>query len=182
MPLGNQANSFSFPLSLRAFIFAAALILGLVLFTDSDCDKDVEKSLHAAVAVMGKLSRRSRQAEHYLWILRDMRRDIERLQEQTASKRRESSQRPVKKLLQLTGGGGIVRIADTTALQDPGTGGPRDDPGSSWALPDDVNLGNTPLSAFAFPYTNAATGIPDVTSWDFPSIQFWDDFSMFGTG
>lgn len=104
---------------LRAFLFASALILGLVMFTDNDSDKDVGRALKNAVEVMQRLSRRSRQAEHYLWILRDMQRDIDEAQERTDTQRRESSHRPVRKILQLTRGvGHCTRILACRVIQD----------------------------------------------------------------
>jgi hypothetical protein len=163
---------FSADIHPRAFVFAAALILGLILFTDENAARDVRNSLAAAIEVMKKLSRRSRQAEHYHFILRDMEKDIDCFQEQIAMSKRESSRRPVRRLMQ------SARESNTPFPASD----PLHDENANWTLPADISLASSAVPTFSFPSTIVPDSDEAISSWNFPSIQFWDDLSTFGPG
>jgi hypothetical protein len=154
-------------------VFAAALILGLILFTDENAARDVRKSLVSAIEIMKKISGRSRQAEHYLFILRDMQKDIERFQEQVATSRRQSSHRPVKRLMQQPAQGSSPAIPMAQASYDLR---------SSWGFPADLTPENSAVTTFPLSAAMPPEAPDSFQSWNFPSIQFWDDFSAFGPG
>ncbi|KAJ9605687.1 hypothetical protein H2200_009536 [Cladophialophora chaetospira] len=155
----------------RAFVFSASLILGLILFTDENAARDVRRSLTNAIEVMRKISGRSRQAEHYLFILRDMQTDIERFQERQATSRRESSHRPVKRLMQQSAAQGSSPFVDGSDLLLA-----RSSSGSTGAS------GSGGMTAFPFSSTMFSDAENGASTWNFPHIQFWDDLSAFGTG
>ena len=143
------------------------------MITHNDSDTDVGRSLSLAVTVMKKLSQRSRQAEHYLWILRDMQKDIEVYQDQIATRRRESSHRPVKRVLRVPQKSNGFSPQSQSGLQSGA--------GSSWTLPEGFRLDTPPLATFTVPPTaSPPLSSADLTipAWEFPSIQFWDDFSQ----
>lgn len=53
----------------RAFIFAAALILGFSMFSHRDIDPETDAAFVGALAILRMLARQSAQAAHYLEIL-----------------------------------------------------------------------------------------------------------------
>ncbi|KAH8809422.1 hypothetical protein F5884DRAFT_404411 [Xylogone sp. PMI_703] len=161
----------------QAFVFIAALLLGLVMFADDYSDSDVDRSLKDAIKIMNRLSGRSQQAKHYSCILGDMYSDIVSYQNQRASSRRETSSRSVKKLTELT----------TNWHPQPGE-----------TLPDSELLHNQPSNLNSTATYSQHTSFPNLSfspgtqfddtemeisaaGLDFFSFPFWDETDMLGT-
>jgi hypothetical protein len=85
----------------RAWVFAAALIVGLRLFANHTNSIEVTRAFEGAVAVLGHFSTRSQQSAHYHTILTHMRLDIDRHQQDLASSERQSSSRLVSRIFSM---------------------------------------------------------------------------------
>src|SRR5258707_1102201 len=85
----------------RAWSFAAALILGLVMFMAEEPNIQIRKSFESAMAVLRKLSTRSQQSERYLEILSDLIDEVDKRQQQLAALKRKTSSRLVSRIFRL---------------------------------------------------------------------------------
>ena len=79
-------------LTIRAFVFAAALILGFSMFSQREVDPGLEETFHGAVDILRMLSRQSAQAAHYFEILTTLGNAINEQRQRLVSQRRQSSQ------------------------------------------------------------------------------------------
>jgi hypothetical protein len=85
----------------RAWNFAAALNLGLVMFMEDEPNAEVRRAYKGAIAVLEKLSKRSPQSALYHEILTDLLQEVDKRQKQAAARKRESSTRLVSRILRL---------------------------------------------------------------------------------
>lgn len=76
----------------RAFVFAAALVLGFSMFSQREVDPGLEEAFHGATEILGMLAQQSAQAAHYFEILTMLGNAIKEQRQRLASQRRGSSQ------------------------------------------------------------------------------------------
>ncbi|KIW93546.1 uncharacterized protein Z519_06151 [Cladophialophora bantiana CBS 173.52] len=156
----------------QAFIFAAALILGLVMFSQTQAEKDLEIAPENALGMMRKLSTQSLQAEHYSGILDNMHKDIKARQQQTALQRRGCSGRPANE---------IVQPSQVLGASFPGLGPSNIDRGDGTPSIDELAKTLPSQNGLLGPQSLSGTGLDSDTTkldWDIPSYQCRDDFSM----
>lgn len=147
----------------RAFVFAAALILGFSMFSQREVDPGLEETFHGAVDILRMLSRQSAQAAHYFEILTTLGNAISEQRQRLVSQRRQSSQY-VSKLFSLN---------PTSPAADVNPN----------PLP--TGQGLSPVSTHAsnvYQWAQGDTGVitPDVESlfsgWEGMDLPLWDSF------
>ncbi|RAL12945.1 uncharacterized protein BO97DRAFT_389401 [Aspergillus homomorphus CBS 101889] len=86
---------------LKAFVFAAGLVLGFSMFSQKEADPSLEETYDEALDILRMLSARSAQAAHYLEILSLLRNAIYEQRQRLAQHTQQSRSRYVSKLFSL---------------------------------------------------------------------------------
>ncbi|OQD87586.1 hypothetical protein PENANT_c005G09265 [Penicillium antarcticum] len=150
---------------LKAFVFAAALVLGFSMFSDRDVDAEIDGAFRGALTILRMLAPQSAQAAHYLEITTMLESAITQQRQQLAAHARQRRSQYVNRIFSLS--------------ENPAT--PRDQPESA-----DQKGTSTPRFAQGAPYswlqsedgTGAATPLLDGTllEWEGMDLPLWDSF------
>ncbi|RHZ46068.1 fungal specific transcription factor domain-containing protein [Aspergillus thermomutatus] len=88
---------------LKAFIFAAALVVGFSLFSQRDPNPDLEEAFTGAIDILHMFSQQSAQAGHYYEILTFLRNAIAEQRQRLSNQDQSSKSQYVSKLFSLNG-------------------------------------------------------------------------------
>lgn len=86
----------------RAFIFAAALVIGFSMFSQRDVDPDIDDVFRGALTILRMLALQSAQAAHYLEIITKLEAAINKQRQQLAAQARQRRSRYVSRIFSLT--------------------------------------------------------------------------------
>lgn len=111
---------------IRAFIFAAALVVGFSLFSQKDPNPDLEEAFIGAIDILHTFSKQSAQAGHYYEILSFLRNAIAEQRQRLSNQDQSSKSQYVSKLFSLNGrrasrqteGAATVNLATLTSPFD----------------------------------------------------------------
>ncbi|KAH1550739.1 hypothetical protein KXX57_009302 [Aspergillus fumigatus] len=111
---------------LKAFIFAAALVVGFSLFSQKDPNPDLEEAFIGAIDILHTFSKQSAQAGHYYEILSFLRNAIAEQRQRLSNQDQSSKSQYVSKLFSLNGrrasrqteGAATVNLATLTSPFD----------------------------------------------------------------
>ncbi|KAJ5820842.1 Activator of stress genes [Penicillium chrysogenum] len=87
---------------LKAFIFAAALVIGFSMFSQRDVDPDIDDVFRGALTILRMLALQSAQAAHYLEIITKLEAAINKQRQQLAAQARQRRSRYVSRIFSLT--------------------------------------------------------------------------------
>lgn len=111
----------------RAFVFAAALVLGFSMFSHRDIDSEVDGAFAGALSILRMLSHQSAQAAHYLEILTLLEAAVTQQRRRLAAQARQRRSQYVSRIFSLNDGPVSARWqsdgegrAATTPLQQGG--------------------------------------------------------------
>jgi hypothetical protein len=85
----------------RAFIFAAALVLGFSMFSQRDVDPEIDDVFHGALTILRMLASQSAQAAHYLEIITKLEAAISKRRQQLAAQARQRRSQYVSRIFSL---------------------------------------------------------------------------------
>ncbi|KAJ5813214.1 hypothetical protein N7447_010237 [Penicillium robsamsonii] len=153
---------------LKAFIFAAALVLGFSMFSRSDVDSEIDGVFRGALTILRMLALQSAQAAHYLEIITMLESAISEQRQRLAAQARQRRSQYVSRIFSLN---------DTPATPQTQTEG------------DDEEVRNaTPLqsqSVTSYPWLHLDGAATTVTSpvvdgalfdWEGMDLPLWDSF------
>ncbi|KAJ5945893.1 hypothetical protein N7454_002732 [Penicillium verhagenii] len=86
---------------LKAFVFAAALVLGFSMFAHRDVDSEIDSAFKGALTILRMLARQSAQAAHYLEILTLLEAAITQQRQRLASQARQRRSQYVSRIFSL---------------------------------------------------------------------------------
>ncbi|KAJ5083334.1 hypothetical protein N7456_012761 [Penicillium angulare] len=86
---------------LKAFVFAAALVLGFSMFTHRDVDTEIDSAFTGALSILHMLAQQSAQAAHYLEILSLLEVAINQQRQRLASQARQRRSQYVSRIFSL---------------------------------------------------------------------------------
>lgn len=112
----------------RAFVFAAALVLGFSMFSHRDIDSEVDGAFAGALSILRMLSHQSAQAAHYLEILTLLEAAVTQQRRRLAAQAQQRRSQYVSRIFSLNDGPVSARmqsegegLAATTPLQQGGS-------------------------------------------------------------
>ncbi|CAG8901325.1 unnamed protein product [Penicillium egyptiacum] len=85
----------------RAFIFAAALVLGFSMFSHRDVDSEIDDVFRGALTILRMLASQSAQAAHYLEIITKLEAAISKQRQQLAAQARQRRSQYVSRIFSL---------------------------------------------------------------------------------
>lgn len=86
----------------RAFVFAAALVLGFSMFSHRDVDSEIDGAFTGALTILRMLAQQSAQAAHYLEILTLLEAAVTQQRRQMAAQARQRRSQYVSRIFSLT--------------------------------------------------------------------------------
>ncbi|KAJ6029717.1 hypothetical protein N7499_000864 [Penicillium canescens] len=150
---------------LKAFVFAAALVLGFSMFSHRDVDSEIDGAFGGALTILRMLAPQSAQAAHYLEITSMLESAITQQRQQLAAHARQRRSQYVNRIFSLNDNPTAPQTQPENADQ-PETANPRLAQGApySWLQSDDG--------------TGAVTPLLDGTSldWEGMDLPLWDSF------
>ncbi|KAL1955725.1 hypothetical protein VTO42DRAFT_8123 [Malbranchea cinnamomea] len=169
---------------LKAWVFAAGLVLGFSLFPQEEARHDIEDAFTKSCLVLAALAELSPQAKHYHEILSNFAEAISKYQQRIAYERQHTTSQYVNQILD-------IEIAGNSSPQGaPGIGlgfdrglSPTQSNDTSGGVDTDATNGNSSVS-FELQQQNAPTSqqedpFPDSQLlWDDPSTQVLGSFSL----
>ena len=150
----------------RAFIFAAALVLGFSMFAHRDIDSEIDDAFRGAITILRMLASQSAQAAHYLDISTMLEAAINQQRQRLAAQARQRRSQYVSRIFSLSD--------NPTTLRRQSEG-------------DEQASNATPLLAQSVPSypwlqseagTGAVTPLIDSTlfDWEGMDLPLWDSF------
>ncbi|KAJ5657318.1 uncharacterized protein N7484_000967 [Penicillium longicatenatum] len=94
---------------LKAFVFAAALVLGFSMFAHRDVDSEIDSAFSGALTILRMLAQQSAQAAHYLEILTLLEAAITEQRQRLASQARQRRSKYVSRIFSLTDSPNVPR-------------------------------------------------------------------------
>lgn len=85
----------------RAFVFAAALVLGFSMFSNRDIDSEIDSAFAGALTILRMLAHQSAQAAHYLEILTLLEAAVTQQRQQLAIQARQRRSQYVTRIFSL---------------------------------------------------------------------------------
>lgn len=152
----------------RAFVFAAALVLGFSMFSNRDIDSEVDGAFTGALRILRMLAHQSAQAAHYLEILTLLEAAVTQQRQQRAAQARQRRNQYVSRIFSLNAKPTPGRLqheeqgqaASGTPLLTPGG------PCYPWSPQDDGPGGTvTPLTIDGA-----------ILDWEGMELPLWDSF------
>ncbi|KAJ5388851.1 hypothetical protein N7509_011392 [Penicillium cosmopolitanum] len=86
---------------LKAFVFAAALVLGFSMFCHGDVDSEIDSAFAGAISILRMLAQQSAQAAHYLEILTMLEVAVTQQRQRQAAQARQRRSRYVNRIFSL---------------------------------------------------------------------------------
>ena len=149
----------------RAFVFAAALVLGFSMFSHRDVDSEIDGAFCGALTILRMLAPQSAQAAHYLEITSMLESAITQQRQQLAAHARQRRSQYVNRIFSLNDNPTTPRTQSESADQ-PETTTPRLTQGApySWLQSDDGIGAVTPLLDGT------------LVDWEGMDLPLWDSF------
>ncbi|KAJ5560528.1 hypothetical protein N7513_002927 [Penicillium frequentans] len=94
---------------LKAFVFAAALVLGFSMFAHRDVDTEIDSAFTGALTILRMLAQQSAQAAHYLEILTLLEAAVTQQRERLASQARQRRSKYVSRIFSLSDSPSVPR-------------------------------------------------------------------------
>ncbi|EAU34087.1 conserved hypothetical protein [Aspergillus terreus NIH2624] len=142
---------------LKAFVFAAALVLGFSLFSQKDTDTAVEQAFHGALEILRTLAQQSAQASHYYEILSSLKNAIAEQRQRLMQYAPQNKNRYVSKLFSLN---------SDRPLANP----------TRFSMENDDLLPATPNILDAWASMDPAEQDPAFSGWEGMELPLWDSF------
>ncbi|KAJ5674324.1 uncharacterized protein N7477_004258 [Penicillium maclennaniae] len=95
---------------MKAFVFAAALVLGFSMFSHRDVDPEIDGAFTGALTILRMLAHQSAQAAHYLEILTLLEAAVTQQRRQIAAQARQRRSQYVSRIFSLTGSPAPARV------------------------------------------------------------------------
>lgn len=138
----------------RAFVFAAALVLGFSMFCHRDVDSEIDSAFAGALSILRMLAHQSAQAAHYLEILTLLEGAVTQQRQRQAAQARQRRSRYVNRIFSLQSPS--IQEEDSRPDATENVGGPL----YPWIPPD----GDGPTIDGAF------------LDWEGMELPLWDSF------
>ncbi|KAJ5560756.1 hypothetical protein N7535_008953 [Penicillium sp. DV-2018c] len=151
---------------LKAFIFAAALVLGFSMFSHRDVDPETDVAFRGALTILRMLSVRSAQAAHYLEITTMLEAAVMQQRRRLSTHARQQRSRYVSRIFSLSDSP-ITPPSQTGEDEQAGTATPllsQSVPSYSWLQSDDGTTVTPPIVDGA------------LFDWDGMDLPLWDSF------
>ncbi|KAJ6003282.1 hypothetical protein N7451_005829 [Penicillium sp. IBT 35674x] len=152
---------------LKAFVFAAALVLGFSMFAHRDVDSEIDSAFTGALTILRMLAQQSAQAAHYLEILTLLEAAVTQQRERLASQARQRRSKYVSRIFSLSDSQNVPR-AQSQNENRPETATPPSTQGGPlfpW-----VPQGDGPTT-FTPPVMDGA-----FLEWEGMELPLWDSF------
>lgn len=153
----------------RAFIFAAALVIGFSMFSNRDIDPEIDAAFTGALVVLRMLAHQSAQAAHYLEILTLLEAAVTQQRQRLTAQARQRRSQYVSRIFSLNESPTIGRS------QNEDVEGSRAVQGSSLLTP------GQPMYRWTLPDDGPGTVIPQTidgvfVDWEGMDLPLWDSF------
>lgn len=86
----------------RAFVFAAALVLGFSMFSHRDVDPEIDNAFTGALSILHMLAQQSAQAAHYLEILTLLQAAVKQQRQRLSAQARQRRSQYVSRIFSLS--------------------------------------------------------------------------------
>ncbi|KAJ5813449.1 uncharacterized protein N7503_000199 [Penicillium pulvis] len=152
---------------LKAFVFAAALVLGFSMFAHRDVDTEIDSAFAGALTILRMLAQQSAQAAHYLEILTLLEAAVTQQRERLASQARQRRSKYVSRIFSLSDSPNVPR-AQSENENRPESATPLSTQGGplfSW-----IPQGDGPTT-FTPPVLDGA-----FLEWEGMELPLWDSF------
>lgn len=94
----------------RAFVFAAALVLGFSMFSHRDVDTEIDNAFSGALSILQMLAQQSAQAAHYLEILTLLEGAVTQQRQRLSAQARQRRSQYVSRIFSLSDTPSIPRM------------------------------------------------------------------------
>ncbi|KAF9885871.1 hypothetical protein FE257_012249 [Aspergillus nanangensis] len=146
---------------LKAFIFAAALVLGFSMFSHKEADSAVEEAFNGALQILQTLAQQSAQASHYYEILTLLKSAIDEQRQRLMQYSNQHKNRYVSKLFSLSSPNTNAGTQDNIAM----------------SVESNESLLTAPLNPLdSWSFMDPPENNSDFPGWDGMELPLWDSF------